>query len=89
MIKRSSGERTDARNADNQRLYIPYPRFRGSYCNSQHETYLEEALGNHPICVLPVLDAFAITPPQNMQQAQHTRSWGASHHSYAVFFTRF
>src|SRR5215216_7980028 len=44
MIKRPSGERTDARNADKQRLYIPYPRFRGPYCNSQHETYLEEAL---------------------------------------------
>jgi hypothetical protein len=26
-------------------------------------------------------------PPQNMQQAQHTRREGASHHSNAVFFT--
>src|SRR5215211_7423964 len=42
-------------------------------------------LGNHPICALPMLHAFAITPPQSMQQAQHTRREGALHHSNAVF----
>src|SRR5918993_5529455 len=46
------------------------------------------SLDNHPICALPMLDAFAVTPPQSMQQAQHTRREGALHHSDAVFFTR-
>jgi hypothetical protein len=31
------------------------------------------SLGDHPICALPILDAFAITRLQSMQQAQHTR----------------
>jgi hypothetical protein len=41
-------------------------------------------LGNHPICALPMLHAFATTPPQSMQQAQHTRREGASHRSNEV-----
>jgi hypothetical protein len=45
-------------------------------------------LGNHPICALPLLLASPITPPQCMQQAQHTRRERALHHSNAIFFTK-
>jgi hypothetical protein len=46
------------------------------------------SLVNHPISALPLLHASPITPPQDMQQAQHTRTERALHHSNAVFFIK-